>query len=168
MTKAVSKVGIEQAIKDAIPQTATKVVLYVTHANRLLVFLEPGFPHIRLQVPGGTVEPGEDVATAAARELAEETGIGGIASISLLGTRNYAFTMKDKPYNHTRHHFHITLTHAPQPRWSHWETQSSLRLGPIEFDLFWMDLDQAQRELGFGFALMLPELKALLRETPMS
>ena len=97
------------------------------------------------------------------RELVEETGLAHIASLTRLGVRNYAFTMKTKPYTHTRHYFHITLAQCPADRWSQWETNSSIGLGPIEFDLFWMSLDQAEDELGFGFALLLPELKAALR-----
>jgi 8-oxo-dGTP pyrophosphatase MutT (NUDIX family) len=134
-----------------IPQFATKVVLYVTHEDTVLVFREPAYPHIALQVPGGTVENGEDIETAARRELAEETGLTDIASITLLGTRDYEFPSQGRACRHTRHHFHITLPGTPRERWSHWEQDSSLGLGPIEFDLFWMPYTAAADALGYGF-----------------
>ncbi len=134
-----------------IPQFATKAVLYVTHEDTVLVFREPAYPHIALQVPGGTVEDGEDIETAARRELLEETGLADIASLTLLGTRAYEFHSKGRACRHMRHHFHITLPGSPRERWSHWEQDSSLGLGPIEFDLFWMGIAQAAEELGYGF-----------------
>lgn len=48
---------------------ALKVLIYATWRDRLLVFDEPDFPEIELQVPGGTVEAGEDIAAAALREF---------------------------------------------------------------------------------------------------
>ena len=147
-----------------IPQFATKVVLFVTHEDRVLVFLEPAYPHIKLQVPGGTVEDGEDIEAAARRELAEETGLEDVASMRLLATRDYVFEHNDKAHKHIRHFFHITLVGTPRERWSHWETSSSLGFGPIEFALFWMDFGHAADELGYGFGPPLAEhTPALLR-----
>lgn len=36
-----------------------KVAAYITQANWLLVFSEPDYPAAGIQIPGGTVEPGE-------------------------------------------------------------------------------------------------------------
>jgi 8-oxo-dGTP pyrophosphatase MutT (NUDIX family) len=145
-----------------IPQFATKVVLYVTYEDTLLVFREPAYPHIALQVPGGTVEDGEDIEAAARRELFEETGLADVASLALLGIRDYNFHSKGRACSHLRHHFHITLAGTPRQRWSHWEQDSSLGLGPIEFDLFWMPFAQAADELGYGFGSPIVDFMPLL------
>jgi 8-oxo-dGTP pyrophosphatase MutT (NUDIX family) len=147
-----------------IPQFATKVVLYVTHEDTVLVFREPAYPHIALQVPGGTVEDGEDIEAAARRELLEETGLAELASLTLLGTRAYEFNSQGRACRHVRHHFHITLAGVARERWSHWEQDSSLGLGPIEFALFWMPFSEAADELGYGFGPPILEfLPQLLR-----
>jgi 8-oxo-dGTP pyrophosphatase MutT (NUDIX family) len=54
---------------------AEKVAIFVVRADELLVF-----HHERsgIQVPAGTVEPGEDPQSAAVRELWEESGLGGL------------------------------------------------------------------------------------------
>lgn len=44
-----------------------------------------GLDDVTLEIPGGVLDPGEDGATCAARELAEETGYTGEAPV-LLGT----------------------------------------------------------------------------------
>ena len=145
----------------APPTAQTKVVLYVTHGPRLLVFLEPKYPKLLLQVPGGTVEPGEAPAAAAHRELEEETGLTGIAALHPLGVRDYVFDHRGISQTHTRHFFHAVLwpEYVVAERWSHMERHSSLGHGPIEFALFWLDFDAAARDLGYGFGAFLPELK---------
>lgn len=144
------------------PSTQTKVVLYVTHRDRLLVFLQPKHPKILLQVPGGTVEPGEHIEAAARRELAEETGITGIASLTPLGTQNYDFAFRGLQQIHTRHYFHVLLRPGVEPPdcWSHTEMNSSLGFGPVEFALCWLDIETAARDLGYGFSALLPVLRA--------
>jgi 8-oxo-dGTP pyrophosphatase MutT (NUDIX family) len=62
---------------DVIARRAARVIV-VDGAGRVLMFNghDPGNPADRFWLTvGGGIEPGEDAATAAARELAEETGL---------------------------------------------------------------------------------------------
>jgi len=53
-----------------VPRTVGRVIL-LDERDRVLLFAG----HIAWFLPGGGLEPGEDVATTAARELFEETGL---------------------------------------------------------------------------------------------
>lgn len=59
---------------------------------------------LRWLLPKGHVEPGESVAQAAVREIAEETGISGHV-IDELGIVDYWFTAGDRRVHKTVHHF---------------------------------------------------------------
>lgn len=48
-----------------------KVLIYGTSSSGLLVFDEPEFSEVPIQVPGGTVDPDEDIFEAARREFHE-------------------------------------------------------------------------------------------------
>lgn len=51
-------------------------IVALTDADELVLVRQyrPGPDRITLEIPGGAVDPGEELATAAARELREETG----------------------------------------------------------------------------------------------
>ncbi|MGZ2426356.1 NUDIX domain-containing protein [Rhizobium laguerreae] len=63
-----------------------KALIYATNSCGILVFDEPDFPEVPLQVPGGTVEEGEPVIDAARREFGDETGLVDRTGFRLLGT----------------------------------------------------------------------------------
>jgi NADH pyrophosphatase NudC (nudix superfamily) len=62
-----------------------KVLAYITrHQNglkQLLVFEHRDFPEAGVQVPPGTVEPGEPVESALFREVYEESGLAADAPL---------------------------------------------------------------------------------------
>jgi 8-oxo-dGTP pyrophosphatase MutT (NUDIX family) len=65
------------------PTLKQKAFAYITHGRRLLVFSHPHSPAAGIQVPAGTIEPGEPPELAVLREAAEAPGLprpGGTAS----------------------------------------------------------------------------------------
>ncbi|MCV9965531.1 NUDIX domain-containing protein [Pararhizobium sp. BT-229] len=129
---------------------AFKVLIYATRNDQLLVFDEPDFPEVALQVPGGTVESGEDVLVAARREFAEETGLDGRSPFTLLTTDDYRFVRNDREIRHRRSCFHVELAGKLPETWIHSEMTPFGGGPPIRFRFFWMPIDAAARKLGYG------------------
>lgn len=112
---------------------------YITNGRRLLLFTHPESPEAGIQVPAGTIEPGEDPKEAVMREVREETGLAELKYEKLLtqGTRD----MRDYGMDELQHRwfFHLSLGGRPRDTWRHGEfgEDGSLR---IPFDFFWADV----------------------------
>lgn len=129
---------------------AYKVLIYATWREQLLVFNEPDFPEIDLQVPGGTMEPGESPEVAAVREFVEETGLAPPASLLPLATQDYRFTKDGRQIWHRRHYFHAQLSGEQKETWLHFEMTPDGGGPPIRFRFFWLGFDEAAPRLGYG------------------
>lgn len=53
--------------------------------HHLLLFTHPDFPEAPIQIPGGSVENGEEIEAALYREIAEETGLEELPVVRKLG-----------------------------------------------------------------------------------
>jgi ADP-ribose pyrophosphatase YjhB (NUDIX family) len=62
-----------------------KVFAYITHGRRLLVFRHIRAPQAGIQVPAGTLLPGEKPEAGVLREAQEETGRTDLDLVSFLG-----------------------------------------------------------------------------------
>jgi ADP-ribose pyrophosphatase YjhB (NUDIX family) len=113
-----------------------KSCAYITrNESELLVFEEPGYDGV--QIPKGTVEPGETPREAVYREIIEESGLATIETLGHLVTD--VWNRRDSPpKRYVRSFFHAPVYGAPDS-WTHTVTGSGEERG-TEFDFFWVDL----------------------------
>jgi ADP-ribose pyrophosphatase YjhB (NUDIX family) len=135
-----------------------KVAAYITHGSRLLVFRHTEFPEAGTQVPGGTVEPGEDLVSAVLREATEETGLVNLTVVRLVGVGVYE--PPELPgHKDVRAFFHLTCSGEVPERWRHMEEDpSDGSPAPIEFEHYWVDLPDAVPELAGEMDVLLTVL----------
>jgi 8-oxo-dGTP pyrophosphatase MutT (NUDIX family) len=101
-----------------------KALAYVTCQGHLLVFRQPNAPSQGVQVPGGSIEPGEDALQAALRETREETALLDLETQTYLGFAKYELKVDSGP-DHLRHFVHLTSATWREQRWLWTEGASS-------------------------------------------
>lgn len=129
---------------------ANKVLIYATSSRGLLVFDEPDFPDVLPQVPGGTIESGEDIRNAAFREFFEETGLHAPENLTFIGQSLYRFEKAGRTIVHRRHFFHVVLPEPQAETWTHREMTPFDGGAPIVFRFFWLHIPEANQRLGYG------------------
>ncbi|MES0883597.1 NUDIX hydrolase [Roseibium sp. SCP14] len=156
-----------------------KAYVYLTCGTDLLVFDEPDTPYLGMQVPGGTVDPGESFLHGAMREFREETGLDLDAAFDQFSDQDIPFETippvgqfrpaPDRPLlgRHIRRNYHVRLARRPKEEWEHYEMFPSSGNGPIRYRFFWIDLlgPKAQDSENFFAAFGAP-LDTLRRRLP--
>jgi len=132
-----------------------KVVAYVVHDGDLLVFTHDGVPLdvAGVQVPAGSIEPGEEPGVAVVREVLEETGVvAGV--IRDLGVEVYD-VWPSKPELHERHFFQLAPVERSVPeRWLAGEQDPSDGGRSQRWTCRWIPLERAHVLCaGFGAKL---------------
>jgi len=128
-----------------------KACAYITRGpGELLVFEGPG--HDGLQIPKGTLEPGESPREALFREVREESGLGTLSDTRHLTTDVWT---RRAGRRYVRHFFHATV-HEPRDRWTHTVTDGGAEHGAT-FSFQWVRPTTVQ-----AFALELDEYVGLL------
>jgi len=99
----------------------TKIAAYIfrrrPRGNELLVFAHRDFPDVPLQVPGGTVDEGEELTAALFREISEESGLSDVTLIRKLGVYRFHW---DQIHDDVERHFYLLESGGPTPeRWQH-------------------------------------------------
>ena len=138
-----------------------KVVAYVTRDEQLLVFRHVD-SDAGIQVPAGTLEPGESPDEGVTREAREETGLDSLKVRRFLGTHDYDMSPYGRAELHRRHFYHLECKGDAPSVWCHFETGGGTSKG-IEFELYWVMLPDHVPELAAGQGDFLAELGASLR-----
>lgn len=142
-----------------MPARKEKVYAYITSADRLLVFKHRDYPEAGIQVPGGTLEAGEDPEQGVLREAREETGLAGLVLEGLLGVDEF----DQAPYGvdevQKRYFYHLRVEGEAPERFVHPELyRSDGEALPLAFEFWWAALPQEVPWLIAGHGRFLPEL----------
>jgi tRNA(Arg) A34 adenosine deaminase TadA/8-oxo-dGTP pyrophosphatase MutT (NUDIX family) len=124
-----------------------KVVAYITRkqpgtlVDQLLVFRHTQYPDAGIQVPAGTIKPGEDPLFGALREVYEESGLENLVLVSFLGTRDFDCTPYGINQIHHRFFYHFEAADDLPENWLHLETDPSDHEAlSYEFEFSWAAL----------------------------
>ena len=137
-----------------------KVFAYITHHNRLLVFIHPFAPEAGIQVPAGTIKANERPEAAVLREAFEETGLSDPIVDGFIGEHDRVMSDFGRDEIHHRRFYHPRCEGNPPATWRHEERDSSddPKQAPIIFEFFWAPLPHDVPPLIADHGKMLPQL----------
>lgn len=143
-----------------------RVFTYITRADQLLILEYVDGRYLQPQIPGGTINKCELPAQAALREAQEETGLTALQLISFLGSFERDLTDIGRDETIVAWFFHLQTDEITPEKWQHFECDSSEGLGPIEFSVSWVPLNNLPK-LGGIDESMLAELHTSVRENAL-
>jgi putative (di)nucleoside polyphosphate hydrolase len=135
-----------------------KVCAYITRDDRELLTFE-GDGHDGLQIPKGTVDPGESLREALHREVEEESGLTALQSVRHVRSDVWVRRLSP-PKLYQRHFFHARVD-DDRDEWTHIVTGEGEERGK-PFEYAWQQLP-ADRE----FALALDDYVDLIDPIPV-
>lgn len=136
-----------------------KAFAYVTRGDDLLVFRHRDYPlhEVGVQVPAGTVRPGESPEDAATREVREESGLAELRLVRLLGVADWDLR-PGKPEVHESHFFHFVAPQDSPDKWTWHEEHDGLR-EPTAFLFWWLPLTKGH-VLAAGMSALLSRIRS--------
>ena len=140
-----------------------KAFAYITSGTRLLLFTQPDFPLAGVQVPAGTMEPGETPAQAALREVTEETGLADLRIVQWIGRAMFDARPYGRNEFNDRWFFHLRCDGEVAEASDYGEgSPADGSTGPVRFRFFWADLRTDLPELIAEHDRFIAELRRLL------
>jgi 8-oxo-dGTP pyrophosphatase MutT (NUDIX family) len=125
-----------------------KVQCYITReadgATQVLVFKHRDYPEAGIQVPAGSIEPGESPEQAARREAFEESGIRELHTRRYLGS--FRWHHAERGEDHERHVFHLESLQPLPERWEHTVSAGEEDKG-LHLIFYWLNLAEAEKVL---------------------
>jgi ADP-ribose pyrophosphatase YjhB (NUDIX family) len=128
-----------------------KVLAYIVHQGKLLVYRQRGFPEAGFHIPGGTIDEGETPEAAVLRKAHEETGLDELKVVRLLGEQVRMMTSRSRDQIHHRYYFLLKCTGTPPESWGCAEHKPSAKsTDPIWLEFSWARLPNNIPELSGG------------------
>jgi len=118
-----------------------KAYAYITRANGdLLVFRHVDFPEAGIQIPGGSVDPGETPKDAAVREACEETGLHALEVVRFVGDVIIRHTVDEQEKVLHRFFYHLRCRQDTPQRWLAGERNPSDGTMEKVFECYWVPI----------------------------
>ncbi|MFK8165226.1 MAG: NUDIX domain-containing protein [Lewinella sp.] len=137
-----------------------KVLAYIIRKTdtgpELLIFAHRDHPEAGLQVPGGTLDDGENPFKGILREVKEEAGLDTFAEVALLGETTYV--AREKEEIHLRSFFQLTFSEACDATFVHTVSAGDADKGLV-FLYRWVELGELPELAGEQGALLAAVVK---------